>query len=94
MDERKLTAREARDFGLVGTLVRASEFESAVGKRAAAMAAYPPDTLVATKKLIRDQQREQLHAANTAECALLAERWSSDECATAMMNFFISKGKK
>merc|ERR1712117_766511 len=62
--------------------------------RAAAMAAYPPETLVKTKKLIRDHHRAQLHAANEAECALLIERWSSDECMSAMMNFFTSKGKK
>ena len=94
MDERKLTAQEARDFGLVSTLVPAPEFESVVKKRAAAMAAYPPETLVKTKKLIRDHHRAQLHAANEAECALLIERWSSEECMSAMMNFFTSKGKK
>merc|ERR1712117_120690 len=54
MDERKLTAQEARDFGLVSTLVTAAEFESVVKKRAASMAAYPRETLVKTKKLIRD----------------------------------------
>ena len=94
MDERKLSAEEARDFGLVSTLVPAAEFESVVKKRAAAMASYPPETLVKTKKLIRSPIRAQLHAANEAECALLTERWSSAECMNAMMNFFTSRRKK
>ena len=94
MDERKLISKEALDFGLVSTLVPAAEFESVVKKRAAAMAAYPPETLVKTKKLIRDHYRAQLHAANKAECELLIERWSSEECTSAMMNFFTSRGKK
>jgi len=94
MDERKLSAEEALEFGLVSTLVPAAEFESVVKKRAAAMAAYPPETVVKTKKLIRDHHRAQLHAANETECALLTERWSSEECMSAMMNFFTSRGNK
>ena len=94
MDERKLTATEAQAFGLVSTLVPAAEFESVVKKRAEAMAAYPPQTVVKTKGLIRDHHRAQLHAANEAECELLTERWSSEECMSAMINFFTSRGKK
>lgn len=41
-----------------------------------------------SKKLIRDAEREMLHAVNTRECEVLVERWQSEECMNAIMKFF------
>lgn len=41
-----------------------------------------------SKQLIRGMDAETLHRANERECELLEERWQSQECFTAIMNFF------
>ena len=44
-----------------------------------------------SKGVIRDVEREALHAANDREVALLVDRWQSEECITAIMKFFSQK---
>ena len=44
-----------------------------------------------SKGIVRDVDRSALHAANDREVALLVERWQSDECINAIMNFFSEK---
>lgn len=46
-----------------------------------------------SKQLMRDTERAALHDANRRECELLVERWTSDECAQAVMQFFSKKAK-
>jgi hypothetical protein len=48
-------------------------------------------SLQLSKGLLRDQIRAQLHKCNEQEVTLLAERWQSQECATAIQNFFKRK---
>lgn len=50
-------------------------------------------SLALSKQLIRRVEREQLHAVNDAEVDLLIERWTSDECFNAVMNFFQTRAK-
>ena len=44
-----------------------------------------------SKQLIRDAQREELEEANIRECELLEERWLSDECRNAIIQFMQRK---
>uniref|UniRef100_A0A8C6SYE7 Enoyl-CoA delta isomerase 2 n=1 Tax=Neogobius melanostomus TaxID=47308 RepID=A0A8C6SYE7_9GOBI len=90
---KKLTAAQACDFGLVTEVFPDSSFNSEVWTRLKSYAALPPNSLALSKQLIRSTERERLHAVNDAEVELLVERWTSDECFTAIMNFFQSKAK-
>ena len=46
-----------------------------------------------SKQLMRATDKATLHDANKRECELLVERWTSDECANAIMQFFAKKAK-
>ena len=46
-----------------------------------------------SKQLIRDTFRDLLHDANEKEAALLEERWLSEECMQAVMQFMQRKAK-
>ena len=50
-------------------------------------------SLLLSKQLIRDSSRNLLHEANEKECALLEERWLSEECMQAVMAFIQRKSK-
>ena len=45
-------------------------------------------TLRLIKNIIRGGEKDHLHKVNRDECELLIDRWTSEECATAIMNFF------
>lgn len=42
---------------------------------------------------MRQIEKDKLHAVNEAEVERLIERWLSDECMQAIMNFFQGKAK-
>ena len=44
-----------------------------------------------SKMLIREAEKDLLHRVNKEECRVLVERWQSNECMTAIMNFFQQK---
>ena len=46
------------------------------------------------KNLIRETEKERLYKVNRAECDLLVDRWTSDECAQALMNYFSNQSFK
>ena len=50
-------------------------------------------SLLLFKQLISDSFRDLLHEANEKECALLEERWLSEECMQAVMAFMQRKSK-
>ena len=50
-------------------------------------------SLQLSKELIRDTFRDMLHDINEKEAALLEERWLSEECMQAIMNFMQRKAK-
>lgn len=69
-----------------------SVFTSEVDRRSVAMAKLPPRSLQYTKALMRtDADREHLRRVNKAECERLVERWTSQECADAIMAFMASR---
>ena len=45
-------------------------------------------SLVYSKQLSRQFDRELLHKVNDAECERLLERWQSEDCMEAIMKFF------
>uniref|UniRef100_A0A7N8Y322 Enoyl-CoA delta isomerase 2 n=1 Tax=Mastacembelus armatus TaxID=205130 RepID=A0A7N8Y322_9TELE len=90
---KKLTAVQACELGLVTEVFPDSSFQSEVWTRLKAYAKLPRNSLVLSKQLIRSVEKERLHAVNDAEVERLLERWTSDECFTAIMSFFQGKAK-
>uniref|UniRef100_A0A8D0HP30 Enoyl-CoA delta isomerase 2 n=1 Tax=Sphenodon punctatus TaxID=8508 RepID=A0A8D0HP30_SPHPU len=50
-------------------------------------------SLAVSKQLIRNAEKEKLHAVNDQECDCLVGRWLSDECINAIMSFFQKKSQ-
>ncbi|XP_022073902.1 enoyl-CoA delta isomerase 2, mitochondrial [Acanthochromis polyacanthus] len=90
---KKLTATQACELGLVTEVFPESSFQSEVWSRLKAYAKLPPNSLALSKQLIRSMEKDRLHAVNDAEVELLVERWTSDECVNAIMSFFQAKSK-
>ena len=89
---RKLTAGEAAARGLVNEVFEDGAFAAALAERVAALAALPPQALRLGKQALREPQRAALDAANAAECALIKQRWLSDECMAAVSAFLAKRG--
>lgn len=85
---RKLTAAEACNLGLVTEVFPDSSFQKEVWVRLRSFAKLPKNSLMYSKQLIRGVQKEKLHAVNIQECERLKERWLSEDCMNAIMNFF------
>ncbi|XP_026218087.1 enoyl-CoA delta isomerase 2, mitochondrial [Anabas testudineus] len=90
---KKLTAVQACELGLVTEVFPDSSFQSEVWTRLRAYAKLPPNSLALSKQLIRSMEKERLYAVNDAEVERLIERWTSDECFNAIMSFFQGKAK-
>ena len=99
---RKLNAAEALERHLVtavfGPATSSDESTAAFRREATAraqtLAALPPTSLRVCKRLTRDVERQTLHAVNAAECETLIERWSSADCAEAVMKFMQDQAAK
>ncbi|XP_049912465.1 enoyl-CoA delta isomerase 2, mitochondrial [Epinephelus moara] len=90
---KKLTAVQACELGLVTEVFPDSSFQSEVWTRLKEYVKLPRNSLVFSKQLIRSLEKEHLHAVNDAEVERLVERWTSDECFNAVMSFFQAKSK-
>uniref|UniRef100_A0A672S556 Enoyl-CoA delta isomerase 2, mitochondrial-like n=1 Tax=Sinocyclocheilus grahami TaxID=75366 RepID=A0A672S556_SINGR len=90
---KKLTAAQACEVGLVTEVFPESSFQSEVWTRLKAYAKLPRNSLALSKQLIRAVEKEKLYAINDAEVERLVERWLSDECMQAIMSFFQAKSK-
>uniref|UniRef100_A0A8C5PBL1 Enoyl-CoA delta isomerase 2 n=1 Tax=Leptobrachium leishanense TaxID=445787 RepID=A0A8C5PBL1_9ANUR len=88
-----LTAPKACELGLVTEVFPDGTFQREVWTRLKAYAQLPKNSLAYSKQLIRETEKEKLHAVNVQECERLKERWLSEECMTAIINFFQSKAK-
>ncbi|KAK2141673.1 hypothetical protein LSH36_1058g00001 [Paralvinella palmiformis] len=88
---KKLTAEEACERGLVTEVFPDDIFQSEVWARIRKMSQLPPQTMHLSKSLIRAHHQDKLHQVNDKECKQLVERWQSEECANAVMKFFQSK---
>ncbi|XP_061615135.1 LOW QUALITY PROTEIN: enoyl-CoA delta isomerase 2, mitochondrial [Phyllopteryx taeniolatus] len=90
---KKLTAFQACQLGLVTEVFPDGSFQTEVRSRLKSYAKLPRDSLALSKQLIRSVEKERLHAVNDAEVERLMERWTSDECFDAVVNFFQAKAK-
>lgn len=90
---KKLTAAEAEKCGLVTEVLPDASFQREVWPRLQALAQLPVKSLVYSKALTRDLEKETLHKVNDTECDRLVERWTSEDCMNAIMKFFSAKSK-
>ncbi|XP_019964929.2 enoyl-CoA delta isomerase 2 [Paralichthys olivaceus] len=90
---KKLTSSQACELGLVTEVFPDSSFHKEVWTRLKNYAKLPPQSLAFSKQLIRSMEKERLYAVNDAEVECLRERWTSEECANAIMSFFQAKAK-
>ncbi|KAG7488674.1 hypothetical protein MATL_G00037480 [Megalops atlanticus] len=90
---KKLTATEACQRGLVTEVFPDSSFQTEVWTRLKAYAQLPRNSLALSKQLVRMVEKERLHAVNDQEVERLVERWLSDECMNAIMSFFQAKAR-
>ncbi|XP_029800045.1 enoyl-CoA delta isomerase 2, mitochondrial isoform X2 [Suricata suricatta] len=90
---KKLTAAEACAQGLVTEVFPDSTFQKEVWTRLKAYSKLPPNAMRISKQMIRNREKEKLHAVNAEESSTLQERWLSDECMNAIMNFLTRKAK-
>ncbi|XP_053323561.1 enoyl-CoA delta isomerase 2 [Spea bombifrons] len=88
-----LTAQKACDLGLVTEVFPDSAFQQEVWSRLKEYAKLPKNSLAFSKQLIRENEKEKLHAVNIQECERLKERWLSEECMNAIISFFQNKSK-
>ncbi|XP_027459113.2 enoyl-CoA delta isomerase 2 isoform X2 [Zalophus californianus] len=90
---KKLTAGEAYAQGLVTEVFPDSTFQKEVWTRLKAYSKLPQNAMHISKQIIRNHEKEKLHAINAEESRILQERWLSDECMNAVMDFFSRKAK-
>ena len=51
------------------------------------LASLPVEGMEACRSSVRAHNKSRLHATNSSECKLLADRWQSKECLEALMQF-------
>ncbi|XP_076028857.1 enoyl-CoA delta isomerase 2-like isoform X2 [Oratosquilla oratoria] len=88
---KKITAHEAEKIGFVSEVFPDSSFQQEVWPRLQALSKLPINSLIFSKALTRDMEKDVLHKVNDIECDRLVERWLSDDCAKAIMAFFSRK---
>lgn len=88
---KKLTAGQACELGLVTEVFPETSFQSEVWTRLKTYAKLPRNSLAFSKQLIRSMEKDRLHAVNDAEVKCLVERWQSDECFNAVMSLLKQK---
>ncbi|XP_066580213.1 enoyl-CoA delta isomerase 2 isoform X2 [Amia ocellicauda] len=93
MFNKKLTAHEACELGLVTEVFPDGSFQQEVWNRIKSYGKLPKNSLAFSKQLLRAVEKEKLHHVNEQECERLVERWLSDECMNAIMSFFQGKSK-
>ncbi|KAM4688971.1 enoyl-CoA delta isomerase 2-like [Discoglossus pictus] len=90
---KKLTARQACDLGLVNEIFSECTFQQEVWAKLKEYATFPKESLAFSKQLIRGAIKEALFKACAMESDMFIKRWMSDECRNAMGAFFQKKAK-
>jgi len=88
---KKLNAVEAQQCGFISEHFPAAEFREQVLSRTRRMAKFPPMALRQTKGLMRHAARQTLLETNERELTLLLERFQSEECHLAVMQFVMEQ---
>ena len=90
--DRKLTAEEAHQRGLVSRVIDENQFEQEKEKICQQILSLPKGSLLTSKALIQKWSKETLHRVNADEVETLKQRWLTDEFVQAMMEFM--RGRK
>ncbi|KAA0191426.1 enoyl-CoA delta isomerase 2, mitochondrial-like isoform X2 [Hyalella azteca] len=93
MFNKKLSAHEAQRYRLVTEVFPHDRLQQEVWPRLQALAKLPARCLIYSKELTRAADKEILKKTNRAECERLCERWQSEDCKNAIMNFFSRQRK-
>lgn len=93
MFNRKLSATEALNANLVAQIFPADTFEKETFEKVKEYSKLPPQSMRYQKDLVRGGDREKLLQVNKMECDRLVERWQSQECMQAIIDFFSRKSK-
>ncbi|XP_073423564.1 enoyl-CoA delta isomerase 2-like [Dendrobates tinctorius] len=88
-----LTAREACNVGLVTEVFPDATFQQEAWSRLRNYATLPKTCLALSKELIRNVEKEKLHAVCEKEFELLAKRVNSEDSIKALQEFFQRKAK-
>ncbi|KAK4319461.1 hypothetical protein Pmani_009605 [Petrolisthes manimaculis] len=88
---KKITAHQACELGLVTEVFPEASMQQEVWPKLQSFAKLPVKSLVYSKALTRDVEKDMLHKVNRMECDRLVERWTSEDCINAIMNFFSRK---
>ena len=91
---RKLTAHEALERNLVTEVITSSEFQVKAWQKIEAYSKLPKESLMASRGLLRDNDKEMLIRINKKEVDTLVGRWSSAEFIRVIMEFWSPKLKK
>lgn len=92
LEGRKFTAAEALQMGFASSVVEHGSFDGELARRAAELAAKPAQAVQLSKQLTMGRRVPMLREVNKRECEVLRERWLSDECMQAVMDF-MTRGK-
>jgi peroxisomal 3,2-trans-enoyl-CoA isomerase len=90
--DRKLTADEAQQRGLVTKVIDEKYFEEEKNKICQNILSLPKGSLLTSKLLIQKWTKESLHRVNKEEVETLKQRWLTEEFVQAMMEFM--RGRK
>lgn len=93
MFNRKLTAQEAFERNLVTEVVPDELFEKRVLERLTEVSKLPKESLLESKRCMRETDRELLKKVNKREVDILVGRWSSQEFVRVIMDFWKNKSK-
>ncbi|CAF0961861.1 unnamed protein product [Didymodactylos carnosus] len=91
--DRKLTAQEAYERGLVTKVIDESSFDQEKQKICEHILSLPRGSLLQSKKLIQQWNIETLVKVNEQEVETLKQRWLTEEFVQAMMEFMRSRKK-
>ncbi|CAF1311239.1 unnamed protein product [Rotaria sordida] len=90
--DRKLTAEEAQQRGLVTKIIDQNLFEEEKDKICQHILSLPHGSLLASKSLMQKWTKETFHRVNSYEVENLKQRWLTEEFVQAMMTFV--RGRK
>jgi Delta3-Delta2-enoyl-CoA isomerase len=91
--DRKITSREAYDWGLVSRLLSQQNFNKETWTLVENYSKLPKETCKAIRRFMKEINETDLRIINKKECDFIMEQWKSDEFMQAIMNFFKNKSK-
>jgi len=90
--DRKLTAEEAQQRGLVTRVIDEKNFDEEKEKICQNILSLPKGSLLASKLIMQKWSKDTLHRVNADEVENLKQRWLTEEFVQAMMDFM--RGRK